>query len=1010
MPSRLTHAGIAFAITVMVYQVYVLLAVPFVEPSLASGEAIAPENDSDGAKVRLTPPKYRELLKPLFPTEHWVLKESPKIFENGKAMILLDNYRPDDDGKVRVTKCAILFFPDALVRGKPAPRGTIVLEAPHGAVLQMDEGFRLGLGGMGQLQWGELVGQITLRSDMREPGPQDDLLLTTRDLYINEDLIRTDHRVDMRLGPHWGRGRELEIRLVSVERGRSTDAGPSLGGIDSLEVLHDVEAQITPSNSQMFGNIQTDSATPAPPVKVTSAGRFRFNFPQNKGSFKENVLLEQIHADGKRDHLSCELLTLYFTDGKDAITTSKNLTGFDSLGENPTFTKLQAGSLEALGTDSSPVLLQVESQQAMARCERLWIEIAPRRITLDGRDEVMLSYQGSEIHAPMVRYQAPPEGAAERMGTLLAAGNGRIRAVTGDKPTQQPLEIRWTDSMRLQRVEGTPVLSLYGRPRVSMIGIGRLWADQLQVFLRERADDTAAVDLLPGEVVPQRIVARGHVAIDSAALRGKVNQLEVRVEYDSSQLPSNAAENVNRWSGASKLASRSGLRQRAYHIDGNRLTTLLTVSEQETQITSLDVIGDVVFHETSTVSEGDQPLEVRADHIHMDHADSPVAEIAIKGWPAQVTVAGMSIHAESLRLNRGTSHALIESPGELHLPVDRDLSGKPLATSQPLAIRWQKGMELKENRITFSGDVVALTDEGSLQTEQMVALLATPVHFDGAARQNRTELAQLECHGGVEALFSQRDAGGFTSIQKIHLDEWFIANHQTGQLRGEGPGWLESVHLSSNTSPLSPLAARNGSGRLTSSAPPERGQRLQFLRVQFTRGVKGNIHERRVAVVGDCEAVYGPVDSWEQKLPTVKRGLPIRNTIRISSQELGVAQSPVARLSQSERSGFGPVELSAKGEVVIEGRSGERGSFTTHSHTATYDQQKTRFVLEGNSREPATITHEEYQGAPRSEQSFHKFTYNQTTDEVKVEGAGSGQWHHIELGNQPGTPGRRAIR
>lgn len=42
-----------------------------------------------------------------------------------------------------------------------------------------------------------------------EPRPQDDLLLTTQQLTINEDGIHTLSTVDMRLGPHQGYGREL---------------------------------------------------------------------------------------------------------------------------------------------------------------------------------------------------------------------------------------------------------------------------------------------------------------------------------------------------------------------------------------------------------------------------------------------------------------------------------------------------------------------------------------------------------------------------------------------------------------------------------------------------------------------------------------------------------------------------------------------------------------------------------------------------------------------------------
>ena len=112
------------------------------------------------------------------------------------------------------------------------------------------------------------------------------------------------------------------------------------------------------------------------------------------------------------------------------------------------------------------------------------------------------------------------------------------------------------------------------------------------------------------------------------------------------------------------------------------------------------------------------------------------------------------------------------------------------------------------------------------------------------------------------------------------------------------------------------------------------------------------------------EAVYGPVDAWEQRLPLTKRGLPGRDTIWISSQSLGVAESPFARLDRSQQNGLGPIELSAEGDVTIEGPVGQRGNFTTHSREAKFDQLKKTFILEGDNRLPATLTYQEYRGVP----------------------------------------------
>ncbi|MCH7752027.1 MAG: hypothetical protein IH898_07730, partial [Planctomycetes bacterium] len=546
MLTRLTHAAIAFAMTVVVYQAYVLLAVPFIEPTLANRPSEQSIDPGEMPPPRTAPHKHRELLAAYFPVGHWTLTEPPKTIETGNAMIVLDDYQPRDDGQVRVTKCVILFFPRPRERGEPPPRDAVVLEAPHGAVLQMDDAVRPGLGGMGRIQWARLVGDIVVRSDMREPGPQDDLLLTTRDLYMNEDLIRTDDKVEMQLGPHWGRGRVLEIRLVAIERGRASTGGPQIGGIDSLEILHDVRAQLAAGEMKLFAEqADQDSAQPDPPIKIACRGRFRFDFANNIASFVDQVQVVQQHDHGGRDQLFCDELNLYFTGKEEAVAASNNAETLTAVATTThDLARLRLGSIEAKGSDSAPVILEVPSRRATVRCDRMRLELDARRVTFDGTDEVVLKYDGSEIHAPLVRYQAPPQGSDQRIGNLLAAGSGWIRALTGDQRSQ-PFEVRWTDSMRLERVGGQPVLSLRGRPRLDMVGLGTLWANHLKVVLRERKTDGSEDDLLPGDVVPQRIVASGLVGIQSPELSGKVNELEVNVDYQPSDLELGTADGKN---------------------------------------------------------------------------------------------------------------------------------------------------------------------------------------------------------------------------------------------------------------------------------------------------------------------------------------------------------------------------------------------------------------------------------------------------------------------------------
>ncbi|NOZ39208.1 MAG: hypothetical protein GXP24_03140 [Planctomycetes bacterium] len=1004
MLTRLTHAAIAFAITVVVYQAYVLLAAPLIEPPAVL--QVSGAEDQQGT-LQATH-KYRELLAAYFPPGHWTLTQPPITAENGQAMIVLDEFNPRDDGQVRVKKCAILFFPQGRVSGDPPPSDAVVLEAPQGAVLQMDQSLKGGMGNFGKLQWGKLTGQITIRSNMRDPGPHDDLLLTTSNLEIQEEIIYTMDRVDVQLGAHRGRGRQLEIRLDTTGRSRSEVQGTNLGRIRSLEIFKEVQAELSPGQVNLGPSpLPTGDTTNAPPVQITCDGRFRFDFASQVASFDDHVLLRQIHPQGPLDELRCKRLSVYFTR-------AVNPEGKRSAG-------MTVGMIEATGDSTSPVVLHAQSQQATARCERMRIELELQQITFDRGPDVMLTLQGNEIHAKQIQYQAPPKDSGQRVGNLLAAGSGWLRAYTskgtsGKKDTK-PFEARWTENMRLRRINGQPVLSLNGRPRLDMVGMGQLWADHLDLYLRESAADGSEAELLPGDIVPERLVAGGQIAIDSAQLHGKVKQLEVRFDYVPSSLQLSSPQGNNPRRGKSRLGSRGGAIKRAYDIVGETLQMLITVRHNKPEVTSIDVDGQVVFNESSEASSPAQgstkePLRVVADHLRIENADSPEAEISLSGKPATITADGMVIRTENLQINRGTSRAWVDAPGEIEMLVDRDLSGKQLAAPQPMTIRWNRSMELDQDRITFNGNVQVRTAEGTLDTQQMVVRLTAPVQFDGAASQRRIEIAQLECHGRTNAIFSQRDALGLSSVQTMQLEESLFANLQTGKIRSEGPGQMESVHLSTATNPIGDFANNNrpqrGPRRLASAGrQPPPAQRLRFLGIQFNRGIQGNLQSRQIRVLGDVDAVYGPVDAWEQRLALTKRGMPGPETIWISSQSLSVAESPLARLNpnrhpnghRSQSSSIGPLELLAEGNrsspVTIEGPIGERGNFTTRSLRAKYDQSKKTFILEGTYQQPAMITMQEYRGGPTSPTSARKITYYQETGNFDVVGLVSGQLRQL---------------
>lgn len=1001
MLTRLTHAAVAFALMAALYQAYVLLAVPFIEPPQL--QVLRQLEGTIDPADHLPAHKHRDLLAAYFPADHWTLAAPPKSFDNGQAMVVLDDYQPQDDGEVRVSKCVVLFFPSERVPGEAPPRDAVILEAPHGAVIQLDEGFTAGLNGIGRLQWAKLLGEIIVRSDMQEAGPQDDLVLKTRDLYMNQDLIRTDAEVDMRLGDHWGKGRVLEIRLVAIERGK-VSAGPDIGGIDSLEIVQNVEAHLAVQGTGLFDNAagsKVDAFGEMPPVHVSSAGRFKFDFTANLASFVEKVKLQQNYSNGARNRLTCDALNLYLAGEEEAVSpVMEDPAKVTSVaGRTRAVSALHTGTIEAHGTELSPVELTSDTHAAAAKCNLMRIELGPQRVTFSGQDEIVLTYQGNEIHAPMVQYQAPPGDSGYRVGTLLAAGNGWLKARPGASPSQQSLELRWTEGMDLRRMENRPVLTVRGRPRLTMAG-GRLWADELQLVLRERAGEKNEQDILPADILPECLTASGHVDIQSAELSGKVNRLDIKVHYLPNDLVLGDAAGSASPSGSISLLSGGAAAGRSYDVNGEQLSVEVAVRDGHAAVRSLDVRGDILFREESEAA-GTQPLVVRGKKLTVQRADTPSAEISLKGSPASITAQGMSIRAAELQLNRGSSGAMIDSPGDLMVPMNRDLAGNPLVESEPLEVTWQGGMNLQNDRITFQGDVEARHAGGHLNTNRLDIVLSQPIKFDGAASRNDIQLAEIECRDGVAAQFVQRDPVGPTSVSKLYLQS-ISANQISGEIKGLGPGWIESVHLSTNGGSFTPTPDVVPGANFTAVSASRPQQHLRFLKIEFNKAVEGSLVERNrnISVIGNVRTVYGPVDSWEQKLPTVPNGSLRPDTIYLESHRLQVAQSPLARLNPS--SGLGGVELMAEGsgpekEVIIEGLAGNQGIFTARAHRAKYDQQKSKFVLEGDGVRPARLMRQKHLGAPWDEQSFNRFEYNHGTDEWSATIGGRGQINGMNL-------------
>src|SRR5262245_50583646 len=233
---------------------------------------------------------------------------------------------------------------------------------------------------------------------------------------------------------------------------------------------------------------------------------------------------------------------------------------------------------------------------------------------------------------------------------------------------------------------------------------------------------------------------------------------------------------------------------------------------------------------------------------------------------AQGSARGMSVLADTIQLDQRENRMWIEGPGKANLLVSRDLSGKPSATSQPLDIDWQGGLNFNGQFIVIDRGVEVKGADEWVHCNRLTVRLNKAVKFGEHIDQKAVDLAEIECQGQVLIDHVMRDELGHASHERIKLER-ITVNQQTGDISGDGPGEIRSTHFSDQMSLMAgPLPG--GKPQLGPVSPPPgvRAGKLHFLRVDFQRALAGNLYRRELRFLERVRTVYGPVDSWEQEL------------------------------------------------------------------------------------------------------------------------------------------------
>jgi hypothetical protein len=165
---------------------------------------------------------------------------------------------------------------------------------------------------------------VRIFSAETQPGANDALLITTRNIQILPQQIWTPHDVVFQYGSSRGSGRDLSITLAAE---RDDDAGAArqalVQSIEMLELVHidkllldlpgkGLLADRLPASAA--GASTTELAPLSPPastaVEVTCQGPFQFDFQRGVAQLEDHVDVVRMNPAGPSDQLNCQTLRI----------------------------------------------------------------------------------------------------------------------------------------------------------------------------------------------------------------------------------------------------------------------------------------------------------------------------------------------------------------------------------------------------------------------------------------------------------------------------------------------------------------------------------------------------------------------------------------------------------------------------------------------------------------------------------------------------------------------------
>ena len=944
---RLIHATASVLTLAFAYWGYAQLVVPWIEPELSLYAVSSEQLNQAAAEYKFSDEKQRTIINAIFPKGAWETDTKTSYVKLDDFLLLTQDHRQLESRRYHLNPCTVVYRTDDVATNSGANR-TWTVQADEGAIVTFDREIDPRKGDFGEPQSVFLVGQVVISGSPTKLDGSDRIQIETSGVNIEGGQIHTANEVHFRVGNSFGTGRDLRIKM-NLLRGpkakvanspRTRLPSPSPSTIKEIRLEHlDLATLFLPQEKPSL-DLDRPSG-PGVPINVSCDGQVVVDFVHQVASISNNVRIQRNNTNSAPEQLHCDRLEVLFQ----RLLTSAPGTTSAVAGANPNTPHFQT-SMPRLEprkviVSGSPAILSTSAQSSM---DNRWHQIAANRLEYDLADSS--------------RYGTNQQQAKRWFGNVSVQGPGEYQTGLSQpgRPVTTELKLSWQQRVEVRQITSSNPknndveLSVFGKTRCEFAALGQMFAERMRVLLREPGDDSTGLKL-------ENITAEQSVKIETEQMVAFVNRMNVNVQ-ELAQLHAPVAASVQALQAgpAGRPAEDSQLLliapdggrldvPRRFQVEGNTLNAELNRYASNYEIGKIVLDQNVRCVELVTQGNSRSNVEMTGTRFQLEHVSETGGIAVIHGAPAEIRVPQMRLVGTSIHLDRDRNQLWIDGSGAAVVPLPRNLAEKYPNRPPNADIRWTSGMQFDGQSIDCRGSVLVRGPAQDVNADQITANLTQSIDFGSRGLDdNQVELRSIVADGNVSLENRSFDSSGLISIDRARINR-LTMNHQTEHIQGEGPGWIQTVRKGN---PLSTDAVAQSSSR------PMNPTGLSFLHVGFQQSFEGELAKRLMRFQGDVQAIYGPVQGWDDRVQATSHREMQPQTVRMRCQQLDVFQVPGQAKDK--------VELMATGKTYVEGKSTEGQLFAAQAHQLKYQQSKDLMMIQGDGSSDAQLWYQEKVG------------------------------------------------